>query len=435
MQYLLLIISIVLFAAAPSNAYSFSICLYAFCIFLAGALLSIYKLRKVEFFGFNLLFTISFFGCCYIFPLFIYNIDDSFSLFHHGYDYKVITKATCLASLAYSCYACGLLQNLPKLVYYKKIHPDKKIRIMDLNIHPNSVFNTAILFFVLFIIAGGYNYLDNQYANNVAEGGIITYFYVLVTLIPVLLAYTLNCKFRKKYIIGAGIFTMLLLLTGSRTHPLAVLLGGFYVYNTRHKIPSYIIVLLLFLGVIFMAFIGATRGGQELEADSTVGYWSAFLDLIVNNRNLFDAYSIVQSTNIAPTVLIGPILAAIPMGQSLFCMLTGTPDYLMRSSAYITYEHFGADPPLGLGTNIVGDVYIGGGLLAIFILFYLLGYLITKALHKIHINQNLNWYIFYLCLVTSGIFICRGSFFLFFRPFIWTLAILFSIKTLTIRIK
>lgn len=118
-----------------------------------------------------------------------------------------------------------------------------------------------------------------------------------------------------------------------------------------------------------MAVLGAIRGGQELETESSVGFWGAFLDLIVNNRNLYDAYSLVHTNGIVPTVLIGPILAAIPMGQSLFCLLTGTPDNEMRSSLYITIEHFGSNPPIGLGTNIVGDVYIGGGIIAVIILF------------------------------------------------------------------
>ena len=435
MQYLLLIISIFLYIIAPNDSYDYTICMYAFEVFVIGGLWGIYMLRKVEFYGFNLLFTISFFGCCYIFPIFVYNIDDTFSLFHHGYDYKVITKATCLASIAYSCYICGLSRNLRALINYKIRCSNAEIKITSSNIHPDAVFKTTIIFFLLFIIAGGYNYLDNQYSEGVMQGGIITYFYVLVTLIPILLTYVLNCSFNVKYIIASAVFVMLLLLTGSRTHPLALLLGAFYVYNQRYKVSPYLIIGLLFIGLIAMALLGATRGGQDLETESTVGFWGFFLDLIVNNRNLFDAYSLVQQNGILPTVFLGPLLAAIPMGQSIFCTLTGVSENAMRSSAYITFEHFGSNPPLGLGTNIVGDVYIGGGLLAVMILFYILGYWITKSLYKIHVCKDMKWYIFYLSLVTSGIFICRGSFFLFFRPFVWSIIILYIIKKVKIKFR
>lgn len=432
MQYILFIVSIILFVIAP-NDYSLPICIYAFVVFLIASIWSIYKLRKIEFFGFNLLFTISFFGCCYIFPIFIYNIDDTFSLFHHGYDYRVMTKATCIASIAYSSYLCGLMQKVRTLSNYKAVYPNEIIRIRYFGANANSTAFISVLFFVLFIIAGGYTYLDNQYAEGEMTGGVITYFYVLVTLIPIILTYTLNYHFKKKYILISSVFIVLLLITGSRTHPLALLLGIFYVYSLQNKVPKYIIIILLFTGLIGMAVLGAIRGGQELETESSVGFWGAFLDLIVNNRNLYDAYSLVHTNGIVPTVLIGPILAAIPMGQSLFCLLTGTPDNEMRSSLYITIEHFGSNPPIGLGTNIVGDVYIGGGIIAVIILFYLLGRLITKSLCEIHIKKNAIWFIFYISLVVSGIFICRGSFFLFVRPFVWTWVILYFIKQLRLK--
>ena len=325
MQYILFIVSIILFVLAP-NDYNLTICIYAFVVFLLASIWSIYKLQQIEFFGFNLLFTISFFGCCYIFPIFIYNIDDTFSLFHHGYDYRVMTKATCIASIAYSSYLCGLMQKMRTLANYKAVYPNEIIRIRYFGANANSTAFISVLFFVLFIIAGGYTYLDNQYAEGEMTGGVITYFYVLVTLIPIFLTYTLNYHFKKKYILISLVFIVLLLMTGSRTHPLALLLGIFYVYSLQNKIPKYIIIVLLFAGLIGMAVLGAIRGGQELETESSVGFWGAFLDLIVNNRNLYDAYSLVHTNGIVPTVLIGPILAAIPMGQSLFCLLTGTPD-------------------------------------------------------------------------------------------------------------
>lgn len=428
MQYLLLIGSIILYVIAPADNYNLSICSYAFGIFLIASILGFYKLRDIEFYGFNLLFTISFFGCCYIFPIFIYNIDDQFSLFHHGYDYRVMTKSTCLASIAYSCYICGLLKKIHTILNNKIVYIDKTHRNQYLGVDAKSTTTISIFFFALFILSGGYSFLRNQYSEGAMDGGIISYFYVLVTLIPILLTYTLNCQFKKKYLLISFAFIVILLITGSRTHPLALILGIFYIYNLRNKVPAFFIIILLFVGLVGMAILGTVRGGQDMETESSVGFWSTFLDLIVNNRNLYDSYSLVRAKGILPTVFLGPILAVIPMGQSLFCSLTGISDTEMRSSLYITIEHFGSNPPVGLGTNIVGDVYLGGGLVAIILLFYLLGRWVTRALYAIYIEKNITWFIFYISLVTSGIFICRGSFFLFVRPFVWSMVILYSIK-------
>lgn len=426
MQYILLILSLILYIAAPSDMYNLSFCIQSLVIFIFGAIWGFMKMKSIEIFGFNLLFTISFFGCCYIFPIFIYNIDATYSLFHHGYDPTVMTKCTCMASLAYSCYLCGLLKNFNRLKLYNTMHSDEPIQIYS-SVKPEIVFRLSVLFFVLFIIAGGYKYLEQQYSEGILEKGIITYFYVFITLIPILLSYALNYSFKKKYVLMSLCFVVIFLITGSRTFPVALLVGIFYVYNMKRKVSISTIIILLLVGIIGMSVIGMLRGG-DAEAATNIGYWNIFLDLIVNNRNLFDAYSIVQEKGLVPTVLLGPILAAIPMGQSFFVALTNIPNEEMRSSLYLTVERLGSNPSVGLGTNIVGDVYLGGGIIAVFILFFLLGYFVSKSLYMIIAKKNLVWFVFYLSMVTNAIFICRGSFFGFVRPFIWTIMIMLFIK-------
>ena len=372
------------------------------------------KLRRVEFFGFNLLFTLSFFACCYIFPIFVYPIAPMYSLFEFGYDPNVISKCTALASVAYSCYVCGLLKNIKGVVKYRAENQNEILQIVDSYVDSKIIYRIALLIFVLFLLSGGYYYLDKQYSEGImGGGGVVAYLYALVSVIPVMLTYVLNCDFSKKYVLISLFFVFLLLSTGSRTFPLALLLGAFYVYSSKHRVSNILTIILLIVGLLIMSFIGSTRGGQESVGMNTdVGYWNVFLDLIVNNRNLYDAYSLVESKGIVPTVFLGPILAALPMSQSFFVALTGVPEHTMTSASYFTVETFGSNPPFGLGTNIVGDVFLGGGLIAVIILFYLLGYLVTKALYMIHVKKNLTWYIFYLALVTSGIYICRGAFFL-----------------------
>ena len=432
MQYFLCLISVALYLSVPNDAYSLPICIVTFILFVISAIWGIYRMKSIEFFGFNLLFTLSFFGCCYIFPIFIYTIDTSYSIFEFGYDPKVITKSTCLATVAYTCYICGLLRKIGKVVAYKKNGINERIRIVAPDIPSNGIFILSLLFLLLFITSGGYNYLSSQYTSGVTGGGIMLYFYALVSILPILLSYVLNCQFSIKNISIAIFVVLIFLFVGSRTLPLALILGAFYVYSLQHKVSNVLIITFLVIGLFVMSFIGMYRGGEKMDVNADVGFWNIFVDLVINNRNLFDAYSIVDKNGVVPTVFLGPILAAIPMSQSFFVNLTGVPDYTLNSASYFTINRLGSNPSFGLGTNIVGDVFLGGGLLAVIILFYLLGGLITKSLYKIHVEKNLTWYVLYVSLVTSGIYICRGPFFWFVRSFVWTI-IIFSILKFIVR--
>ena len=173
-------------------------------------------------------------------------------------------------------------------------------------------------------------------------------------------------------------------MTGSRAISISLILGLFYVYWNKKRIPIYILISLFLLGIISLSIIGSIRGGEGNTEESNVGVWGFFLDLIINNRNLFDAYSIVQSKGYEPSVLIGPILAVIPFAQFIYTTIFNIPPYKMNSAMYITVDHFGANPPVGLGTNIVGDVYLGGGTCTTVILLFALGYLVSKSLFMIH---------------------------------------------------
>jgi hypothetical protein len=126
--------------------------------------------------------------------------------------------------------------------------------------------------------------------------------------------------------------------------------------------------------------------------------------------------------------MLGPILAVVPFSQSVFCEITGTPNSSMSSALYITVENFGSDPPIGLGTNLVGDVYLAGGFVLTLLLFYFLGLFVSKSLYKIHVEKNFEWFVFYISLVVNAIFICRGSYFMFLRPFMWSLLVMYSVK-------
>ena len=155
MQYVALILSITLYLTTPNDSYSLPICVFALGLFIVLAIFGMLKLRRVEFFGFNLLFTLSFFACCYIFPIFVYPIAPMYSLFEFGYDPNVISKCTALASVAYSCYVCGLLKNIKGVVKYRAENQNEILQIVDSYVDSKIIYRIALLIFVLFLLSGG----------------------------------------------------------------------------------------------------------------------------------------------------------------------------------------------------------------------------------------------------------------------------------------
>ena len=101
------------------------------------------------------------------------------------------------------------------------------------------------------------------------------------------------------------------------------------------------------------------------------------------------------------------------------------PSYQMDSAYFCTYKMFGNDAPLGLGTHVVGDVYLSMGILGVVALFGFLGNFITKLENGARIYKNHFLYIAYLIFLSYSIFFCRGSFWGPIRGIIWSALILY----------
>lgn len=425
-QFLLAILSVGLYLFAPSY-YDFTYCLICFIIFLINVSVGVIKGRKIEFFGFNLLFSMSFFACCFIYPIFIYNIDDSISLFSHGYDAKVITKCTALATVAYTCYMYGYLFNISKIIHRRNMAIPVNNKSSYLVVRDKSLVFLSLAFFLLYYAVGGIDAMRLEYTDNVLGGGgpLVTYSSALLTIIPVLLSFVLWYRYNNLTVLVGIALSLPFLLVGSRTLPLSIALGLYYFISLHYKISNRHTVLFLILGLVALSIVGTIRSGDSSDMEGReIGVWSYFLDLFVCNRNLFESYEYVQNSGVLwGLVFVGPILSCLPFAQSIFCEVFNVKSYYLLSSSFITYSHFGGDAKVGLGTNIVGDVYMGGGFIAVVVLFYALGYFVSKSLIKMKEERDFKWTILYLSLLTNAVFLCRGSFFGFAKNFVWVLVI------------
>lgn len=415
---LMLIISGVLFVCAPEQ-YSFNFCFLLHNLFIAEAIILFVIDKKNEKVGFNLLFSISYFFTSFAYPIYIYPINPSYSLFAFPFDTDVITRCTALALFAYSSYAFGYVR---RLKYCNQLSFQLSIRTISL-VRYELLF---VVYVIMFILCGGGDYYEDRYVRSqMSVNYVVQYLMVFFNSIVIVFSCFIFLIKRSSYV--KSIYVLLILVAillmsyGTRTVPLIIVSALFIIYNIKHNINLKYVLGGIVIGTFLLSFIGATRNGDVADhSQSQIGVIEIFSDLVINNRNLYVLYDFVEkNTYTFGLSLVGPLLSPVPFAQSLFGNVTGVPAYLLDSASFSTFLQFGASPPMGLGTHIVGDVYLAFGLLGVLMLFYLLGHFVVYSRTQMRRGSVL-YMVIYLVLASDAIFMCRASFFDAFRTLIWT---------------
>lgn len=140
------------------------------------------------------------------------------------------------------------------------------------------------------------------------------------------------------------------------------------------------------------------------------------------------AIDIVQREDITYGIsMLSPFLAPIPFAQSLIINITGIDEDDMRSALIFTKETFGYVGDWGLGTSILGDVYLAFGMLGVVILFILLGYFVNRA--RVDFQKSIFGFVLYGILLSYSVYIVRAEYLYFVRYFVWcSLIVLMGIK-------
>jgi oligosaccharide repeat unit polymerase len=122
--------------------------------------------------------------------------------------------------------------------------------------------------------------------------------------------------------------------------------------------------------------------------------------------------------NYGKTMLMN-ILAAVPFLQSFFLYVTGWGTGDISSASYVTDLFFGVNNSdrFGLGTNLVGDIYVSFGLLGV-ILFMFVGGTLLRVLYN-KAKQNLLFLFIYALVFMDAIYIARSPFFTWVRAVVW----------------
>lgn len=427
MTFILLFISLLLYFFAPYN-YSWDYCVACLIIFLYETI-DIYRREfKKETMNFHILFSISFFFVNFVYPVFVYPTNSSFSLFRYDFNEHVISKCTGLALLAYTSYIAAyfyrIRRALPKTDCNDPIiAPDKLINIL--------VF-CSIVVFALFILNDGFSYYTDMYGGEKSnDSGIIRYIIVLLNPILLLLCICsnnvkLSCK-RNMIRVFLMVIVVLLLFTGTRTLSLSLGILIAVQFMQRNKINLFTTITIIFLGVFCLSIVGSLRGVEvsDISELSKVDkrWYEYALDLIVNNRSLYVLYDYSEISGFTyGQSMLAPLLQPIPFFQSFVSKTFSLSPEVMKSSNIVTNLEFGPDAQFGLGTNMIGDVYLAFGLVGVVVMFCFLGWFVAQM--KSLSFKSLTCSVIYYILVSNAVFMCRASYLYLFATIIWTVMFL-----------
>lgn len=426
MERTLLLLSLLMYLLAPSK-FSYEFCVVGVFVFFLGFFIIIRNDKK-EKIGFNLLFSIAFFSANYIYPIFVYPIFPTFSIFSYEVNYNVISKATALATFAYMCYVYGYICQLKKNGLLKcssdfLIVSNKQIRFSII---------LELLLLSAFVSSGGLEMFTEMYEKTGHSVNPIASFVYLIFYNFTLFVTIANINVNNKllYVIIL-LICALLFTTGTRTLPLVVLSVLFCRFCQTRNLSYKKILLLLLVGYITLIAVGQFRGSSSENVpmeNEELRYVASANDFIVVTRNLYDIYDHVQKDNVTYGVSeLGYILAVIPFAQSMVISIFDLEPHLLRSEAMTTYWLFGKDAPVGLGTNIVGDVYLAFGFWGVMLLFYFLGRFVMYSRAK---GQMGSWqyFLIYHVFISGAIFMCRGSFFYSLKNIVWTILFAYLFK-------
>ena len=435
----LCILSLAIYVNSPDvYSYGYNVLVLLFFLLVNFFYFNLNKSFKVGV-GFELLFFISFMMGNFIYPVFYYPVSPTVSLFQFSFNASVINKSTSLALVAYCFYTLFSSDYSKKLVVEKiEYSIDKYIGI--------SIFFLSLILFLSYFYFGGISILADVYQGkaDLEQVGITSYFSILFEVSTLLLASLIflvkNIKIRIFLLLYLFILVVIFLSTGSRGMSISILLILLVGYSRSIKrINGLVVFFGVFTGAILMYFLMLLRelgmGSNDNTSfaldkiKNTSNPFDPFMDLIINNRNLYVLVDFVDKVGDVKFFNIITSLFGVFPGLSLIIDFFSVPNYLI-SGKLPTYLEFGNDASFGLGTNMVGEAYLSLGCLGVIIVFSLFGAMVKY----LRFNRSLLSYIAFLLLVGQVVFIVRSDYLFPLRKIVWSLIIFYVVSMLSSKI-
>lgn len=230
--------------------------------------------------------------------------------------------------------------------------------------------------------------------------------------------------------IGLFLYIAVYLIIGSRSIPITIILLCFFFYHSLiKKVSNRNVVLLIILGAVFMMGVSIFRARGQMNTDIFSSVLDVGMDLTINNRSLYVLmeHADLNGLTFGRTMLLN-ILAVIPFAQGIFVKITGLRLANLSSAELTTalyYDEITTNEDIvGLGTNIVGDVYVAFGFIGVIVFFYFLGRILKKLNRKILSGNHIALFV-YAMIFIDVVFIARACILEPLRNIAWGLLWIF----------
>lgn len=424
--FILLIVSLVLYFNAPIG-FEMSYVVSCSVLYLIASICLITNNCKTTLVKFEFFFLIVFFFTNYSYPLIHYAENPYFSLFFLEFNESYICKAIGLSTVGACAFCMGIIEyTIPKNSNRSMSDTDVVLK------KPGFIIYILFILFIpqlvsLFKLGEYSTEFENSYVNVIL---IYLVYYFLIYLFnsnkeSTLISFAKSCL-REPVIYFILLYVVLFLGIGSRTIPLRIVLLCLFLFNFYvKKISNIQIVLIIIVGALCLAVVGITREGAVMDENSFSTIWDIGSDLTINNRSLYVLMEYVDKHGYTygQTMLMG-LLSVIPFMQSLFLILTGMDSDMISSGGLVTSLQYSKGDPdrIGLGTNLIGDIYVSFGVIGVVLLMFLLGKFL-RNINRSCQRGNILGIIIYSMMFIDAVYLSRSSFLACVRAIAWVYAI------------
>jgi oligosaccharide repeat unit polymerase len=433
--------------AAP-NTYDYGFCVLLLVLFLLNVIYYFVSKQTVSgnVANFDFFFIFSYGMTNFIYPVFYKPNNPNYAVFELPFNDNVISKSTAIAYLGFTFFVLGISNYRKLKIKRAKTNSKPLFKINSLFI--KSIFLVAILSFIGYVATGGLTVIQKVYSGgdggNLTEVGVYSYFnnvFVICANLLAIFVFLIKDKLTK---VVTFIFIMvcglMMLTTGSRTLILGLGLILIVSYGTFvRRITMPVMILFILIGSFFMTVIQTTRS-QEFSTQSWItsasknveieSPFDIFNDLIINNRNLYvlvDFADRYQHTFFLST--ISDITSPIPGLFRYVSESMNVPKELISGGDLPTFIEFGPNSDWGLGTNLVGETYVGYSYFGVCIILFLWGLAVRKSYDAS--GNNIYAFVIYFLLVSHAIFFSRAFYLYQPRTLVWSLILVFILLKIT----
>ena len=444
------------FFLAPAT-YSKLFCVWEMLTFVVAAIFFLrHKIGRNGVICFDTFFIPTFFLINYAHAVFIYPDDQFLPAFLFATNTDIIPYALAVAQMGISFYMVGN-------VFFEREVPEQ--RQLQVDIPEMAVNRMAWVAFaasagvfgyvIVFHLASGFEHLFPRLMAMIVALIALSWFFQAqrredgdqespTTEVGGL---TKDCLIKmvrqnKLNIASLVLFSMAQFLVGSRGTVLWLLFMIVLIVNSYYfKIRWKVLLPAVLLGLVFMVFLGITRLSSEYNLSSGdlmegISYgidfvmkspsvlWMLLSDFVVNAKTLYEGIDYTRVNGfLFGTGYIQYLFVFLPMGGSFFTqLLTGMT--MEEVSTGVILTNF-SEATYGLGTNMVGDLYMNFSYFGVVVLMFLLGMFISW----VEFPKSKYQMFAYLAIFADCIFLVRAdifvwlTFFVFFVIFDWIMRI------------